>query len=87
MKTASDSANCAAATVILPCERTQAQMFADMLHREVAEMTKRVATAEAQWRRRCAEKGDVEPPERLLLVQGRLEEAVRMLAALKTRFL
>ena len=43
-------------------------------------------TAETEWRRRCEAEGAVDPPERLMLVQGRVEEAVRVLDALLLRF-
>jgi hypothetical protein len=50
-------------------------------------MSKSVAKAESQWRRRCEVEGDVDPPQRLALVRGRMEEAVKMLDALNARFL
>ena len=70
-----------------PCERVQAQLFAKILRQEVAEMNKKVAKAETEWRRRCEVDGYVDPPERLVLVRKRIEEATTMLDALKTRFL
>ena len=67
-------------------DRAQAQLFADILRQEVAQMSKSVTKAESQWRHRCEVEGDVDPPERLTLVRGRMEEAVKMLDALNARF-
>jgi hypothetical protein len=67
-------------------ERAQAQLFADILRDEVAQMNKSVTRAESQWRHRCEVEGDVDPPERLTLVRERMEEAVKMLDALNARF-
>ena len=50
-------------------------------------MSKNVTKAESQWRHRCEVEGDVDPPQRLTLVRGRMEEAVKMLDALNARFL
>ena len=72
--------------MIRSCERAQARLFADILRQEVAQMRKSVAKAESQWRHRCEVEGDVDPPERLALVCGRIEEAVKMLDALNARF-
>jgi hypothetical protein len=68
------------------CERAQAQLFADILRQEVAQMRKSITKAESQWRHRCELGGDLDPPERLRLVRGRMEEAVKMLDALNARF-
>jgi hypothetical protein len=68
------------------CERVQAQMFIDILRREVAELNKSVVKAETRWRHRCEAEGDVDPPERLMLVRGRIEEVIGMLDAFKSRF-
>jgi hypothetical protein len=68
------------------CERAQAHLFADILRQEVARMSKSIAKAESRWRHRCEVEGDVDPPERLRLVRGRMEEAVKMLDALNARF-
>jgi hypothetical protein len=70
-----------------PCERAQAQLFADILRQEIAQMSRTITTAESQWRHRCDVEGDVDPPERLKLVRGRMQEAVKMLDALNARFL
>jgi hypothetical protein len=67
-------------------ERVQASLFAALLRGEVAAMRKNVAKAEAQWRTRCDAEGYVDPPERLVVVRRRMEEATRMLAALNSRF-
>ena len=50
-------------------------------------MKKSVTKAESRWRHRCEVEGDVDPPERMKLVRGRMEEAVKMLDALNARFL
>ena len=68
-------------------EHAQAQLFADILRQEVAQMSKSIAKAESKWRCRCEVEGDVDPPQRLALVRGRMEEAVKMLDALHARFL
>jgi hypothetical protein len=67
-------------------ERVQASLFAALLRGEIAAMNKNVTKAEADWRRRCAAEGDVDPPERLVIVRQRMEEAVRMLDALNARY-
>ena len=70
-----------------PCERAQAQLFADILRQEVAQMSKSITNGESQWRQRCEVEGHVDPPERLTLVRGRMAEAIKMLDALNARFL
>ena len=67
-------------------ERIQAALFAALLRCEVSTLSKSVAKAESEWRSRCDAEGYVDPPERLGVVRGRIEEAVRMLDALNTRF-
>jgi hypothetical protein len=69
-----------------PAERVQASLFAALLRSEVATMSKSVAKAETEWRARCDAEGYVDPPDRLGVVRERIEEAVRMLDALNTRF-
>jgi hypothetical protein len=69
-----------------PAERVQAALFAALLRSEVSAMRKSVAKAESEWQSRCDAEGYVEPPERLGVVQERIQEAVRMLDALNTRF-
>jgi hypothetical protein len=61
------------------CERAQAQLFADILRQEVVQMSKSITKAESRWRHRCEVEGDIDPPERLTLVRGRMDEAVKML--------
>ena len=68
------------------CERAQAQLFADILRQEVVQMSKSITKAESRWRHRCEVEGDIDPPERLTLVRGRMDEAVKMLDALNARF-
>lgn len=70
-----------------PAERAQAELFADVLRGEIATMTLKIAKAEADWRRRCREKGYVDPPCRIAVVLQRIEEATRMLDAIDVRFL
>jgi hypothetical protein len=48
-------------------------------------MSKSITKAESKWRHHC-EEGDVDPPERLTLVRGRMEGAVKLLDALNARF-
>jgi hypothetical protein len=69
-----------------PCERAQAQLFADILCQELAQMSKSITKAESQWRQRCDVEGDVDPPKRLKLLRGRMAEVVQMLEALNARF-
>jgi hypothetical protein len=68
-------------------ERVQAEIFAGILRREIARMKKKIATAEKAWTKRCETGGYVDPPERLALMTGRIEEATKMLKALDNRFL
>jgi len=70
-----------------PCERAQAQHFAEILRREISTMKKNVTNAESAWKRRCESDGYVDPPERLAVVRDRIAEAKRMLKALNARFL
>ncbi|MCV7255407.1 hypothetical protein HZU40_30220 [Mycolicibacterium fluoranthenivorans] len=73
--------------LVQPAERAQAEFFAGVLRQEIATMTAKIAKAEADWRRRCDEKGYVEPPCRIGVVLRRVEEATRMLGAIDERFL
>lgn len=67
-------------------DRRQAEEFAALLRREVAHLEEAVVRAEGRWQRRCETWGYVDPPERLLVVRGRLAEATRMLRALRRRY-
>lgn len=69
-----------------PAERAQAKLFADMLRAEAEMLTAKVAKAEQAWRVKRGVDGDVEPPDRIAVVQGRIAEIDRMLAALRARF-
>ena len=69
-----------------PSELAQAQLFIDLLRREISTMKRKMSDAEAAWQRRCESEGYVEPPERLAVVRDRLAEAKRMLKALNARF-
>jgi hypothetical protein len=73
--------------MVQPAERAQAELFAEVLRNEIATMTVKIAKAEADWRRRCQEKGYVEPPCRIAVVLERIEEATHMLEAIDARFL
>jgi hypothetical protein len=68
-------------------ERAQARLFAEILRRQVTEMNKNVAKAETQWQRRCEAQGQLDPPERLVIVRERIEKVEKMLEALDARFL
>jgi hypothetical protein len=70
-----------------PSERVQAELFAEILRREIAAMRKKAAKAEVEWQRRCESEGYIDPPERLVAVRERLDEVDRMLKALRARFL
>ena len=67
-------------------ELVQAQLFAKMLRREIAAMTRKVTDAESAWQHRCEAEGYVDPPERLVVVRERIAEAKKMLSALNARF-
>lgn len=69
-----------------PAERIQASLFAALLRDEVSVLSSSIAKAEAEWQSRCDAGGYVDPPERLGVVKARIDEAVRMLDALDTRF-
>lgn len=73
--------------IVQPAERAQAELFADVLRNEIATMTVKIAKAEADWRRRCQEKGYIDPPCRIAVVLRRIEEATHMLEAIDARFL
>lgn len=70
-----------------PAERAQAELFVEVLLGEIATMESKIGKAEALWRRRCEEKGYVDPPCRIAVVRERIEAANRMLDALDARFL
>jgi hypothetical protein len=67
-------------------ERAQARLFAETLRTEAAMLTDKVAKAELSWRLRHQDDGDLEPPDRIAVVQGRIAEIERMIAALRVRF-
>ena len=69
-----------------PSEQAQAQLFVEILRREIAAMKRNVTNAESEWQRRCESEGYVDPPERLAVVRERITEARRMLTALNARF-
>lgn len=80
------SANIDAAAQTQQSERAQAKRFSEMLRRELAELTEKLAAAEARWLRRCESGGYVDPPERIALVRRRVTELEGMLKALGARF-
>lgn len=49
-------------------------------------MNEKVVAAEAEWHLRCEAEGYVDPPERLVTVQGRIAHIKQMLSALSARF-
>ena len=67
-------------------EKAQAKRFAKILRGELANMSEKVVAAEVEWHLRCESEGYVDPPERLVRVQGRIADVKRMLNALSTRF-
>ena len=75
-----------AEVIPFPSERVQAQLFAEILRREITTMKRNVTNAESAWQRRCVSEGYVDPPERLAVVRERIVEARRMLKALNSRF-
>jgi hypothetical protein len=56
------------------------------LRDELANMNEKVVAAEAEWHLRCEAEGYVDPPERLVTVQGRIAHIKQMLSALSARF-
>ncbi len=48
-------------------------------------MNGKVVRAESAWLCRCATEGFVDPPDRLAVVQKHIDEATRMLDALRAR--
>ena len=75
-----------AQVIPFPGERVQAQLFAEMLRREIRTMKRKVTKAESEWQRRCESEGYVDPPDRLAVVRERIVEARKMLKALNARF-
>jgi hypothetical protein len=67
-------------------EKAQAKRFAKILRAELANINEKVVTAEVEWHLRCESEGYVDPPERLVTVQGRIADIERMLKALSARF-
>jgi hypothetical protein len=67
-------------------EKAQAKHFAKILRGELANMNEKVVAAEVEWHLRCESEGYVDPPERLVTVQGRIADIKRMLKALSARF-
>jgi hypothetical protein len=67
-------------------EKAQAKRFAKILRGELANMSEKVVAAEVEWHLRCEAEGYVDPPERLVTVQGRIADVRRMLKALSARF-
>ena len=67
-------------------EREQARLFAVILRNEVEAMHKNIAKAETRWKQRCELDGYVDPPERLIAIQARIDEVERMVVALDARF-
>lgn len=67
-------------------EKAQAKRFAKILRAELADMNEKVVAAEVEWHLRCESEGYVDPPERLVTVQGRIADVKRMLKALSARF-
>jgi hypothetical protein len=67
-------------------ERAQAMRFAEMLRRELTELTEKLVVAEARWLRRCESGGYVDPPERVALIRRRVTDLEGMLKALRARF-
>ena len=51
------------------------RVFAEILRREIAAMSKKVAKAEVEWQRRCESEGYIDPPERLVVVRGALTKS------------
>jgi ATP phosphoribosyltransferase regulatory subunit HisZ len=67
----------------------QAQLFAEFLRNEVAELEELVNVAETRWSERRDRSGpdSYRPSETLLRLRGRLAEAQKLLENVRTRFL
>jgi hypothetical protein len=61
----------------------QAHLFAAALHAEVAELQLRIEQAQRRLRQRGKRSRDLDPPERLLQLRADLEEATRIMNALR----
>jgi hypothetical protein len=79
-------ADTAAAAVTQPSERAQAKRFAKILRCELTELNEKLVAVEVEWHLRCESEGDVDPPQRLVIVRERVTEIERMLKALSARF-
>jgi hypothetical protein len=67
-------------------DRAQAKRFANILRRELAEISEKVVAAEVGWHLQCESEGYTDPPRRLVVVRERVNDLVRMLKALSLRF-
>jgi hypothetical protein len=79
-------ADTGAAALTPTSERAQAKRFAKILRRELTELNEKLVAAEVEWHLRCESEGDVDPPQRLVIVRERVTEIERMLKALSARF-
>lgn len=67
-------------------DRAQAEQFAKILRRELAELSENLVAAEVEWHLRCESEGYVDPPKRLIAAQDRIADIQRMLNTLTARF-
>jgi hypothetical protein len=67
----------------------QAQVFVNVLQREVDELEQLIASAESRWLLLCERKStqDPRPPDSLVRFRGRLAEVQKLMENLRTRFL
>ena len=69
-----------------PCEREQARLFAELLGSEINSMRAAAAVAEAECPRRERSRAADAREQRIALMYDRIDEATRILDALKVRY-
>ena len=69
-----------------PCEREQARLFVELLGSEINSMRAAVAVAEAECPRRKRSRAADAREQRIALMYDRIDEAMRILDALKIRY-
>lgn len=69
-----------------PCEREQARLFAELLGSEINSMRAAAAVAEAERPRRKRSRAADAREQRIALMYDRIDEATRILDALKIRY-
>jgi uncharacterized protein YceH (UPF0502 family) len=92
MKSPEGSTDCGAVSThgparpVEPCERAQARLFAELLGSEIDSMRAAVAVAEAERPRRKQSRAAGDREQRIASMNGRIDEATRILDALVLRY-